>query len=367
MTRFIMIGGFLGAGKTTTILRLAEFYSAQGRRVGLVTNDQANELVDTNRLRAAGFHVGEVPGACFCCKFDDLVATMGELEAEQTPEIIIAEPVGSCTDLMATVVEPLRQLHGDRFQVGPLAVLLKPEHGQRVLLTDKPQGVSPGAAYIFNKQLEEADVIAINKVDKLSQAQQTRLHDEACRRFPDRPILLLSAREGAGMEGLRAALEESPRGTRRFMDMDYDLYAEGEAELGWLNATYTLSRADGTISLDQAAGDFLRALAQCYATVGADSAHTKVLATDGSGNQSLANLVGADAEVELSASNDASASTVHLTVNARVTVGADQLTEWVTSSLNELCQQRCWQCQCHDLQSLQPGRPRPTHRWQNSS
>ena len=38
--RFVMVGGFLGAGKTTTIARLARLYQSQGKRVGVVTNDQ---------------------------------------------------------------------------------------------------------------------------------------------------------------------------------------------------------------------------------------------------------------------------------------------------------------------------------------
>ena len=53
--RFLMLGGFLGAGKTTTIARLASHYQSRGQRVGIVTNDQATDLVDTNSLRAKGF------------------------------------------------------------------------------------------------------------------------------------------------------------------------------------------------------------------------------------------------------------------------------------------------------------------------
>ena len=75
-----MLGGFLGAGKTTTIARLARHYQKQGRRIGIVTNDQATDLVDTNSLRAQGFDVGEVPGACFCCNFNKLTETVGQLE-----------------------------------------------------------------------------------------------------------------------------------------------------------------------------------------------------------------------------------------------------------------------------------------------
>src|SRR5829696_8894510 len=78
--RFVMIGGFLGAGKTTTIARLARQYQTQGKRVGVVTNDQAHDLVDTNALRSQGLSVEEVPGACFCCRFEDLVERVGALE-----------------------------------------------------------------------------------------------------------------------------------------------------------------------------------------------------------------------------------------------------------------------------------------------
>ena len=55
--RYILIGGFLGAGKTTAILKLAEHLKAQHQRVGLITNDQAGGLVDTARARAAQWPV----------------------------------------------------------------------------------------------------------------------------------------------------------------------------------------------------------------------------------------------------------------------------------------------------------------------
>src|SRR2546428_772999 len=106
--RFVMLGGFLGAGKTTAMARLARHYMDRGLRVALVTNDQAQNLVDTSSLRAQGFRVAEVPGACFCCRFDELITRVQELAADERPNVILAEPVGSCTDLVATVVQPLK-------------------------------------------------------------------------------------------------------------------------------------------------------------------------------------------------------------------------------------------------------------------
>src|ERR1700756_3615176 len=112
-SRYIMIGGFLGAGKTTAILKLAEYLSAQGLRVGLITNDQSVGLVDTTMLGAHGFAVEEITGGCFCCRFNSLVEAADRLSVDARPDIFIAEPVGSCTDLKASVSYPLRRMYSD--------------------------------------------------------------------------------------------------------------------------------------------------------------------------------------------------------------------------------------------------------------
>ena len=77
--RYIMIGGFLGAGKTTAILKLAEHLSASGQTVGLITNDQSVGLVDTTMLASHGFAVEEITGGCFCCRFNSLMDAAGAL------------------------------------------------------------------------------------------------------------------------------------------------------------------------------------------------------------------------------------------------------------------------------------------------
>ena len=136
-----------------------------GQTRGIVTNDQAQDLVDTHSLREQGFPVEEVAGACFCCKFDDLLTKIGSLETSQHPDVILAEPVGSCTDLVATVVQPIKDLYGKRFSVAPYAVMFKPSHGLKILRNESGSGFSPKAAYIFRKQLEEADAILLNRIE----------------------------------------------------------------------------------------------------------------------------------------------------------------------------------------------------------
>ena len=127
LTRIMMIGGFLAAGKTTTIARLARIYQDRGRRVAIITNDHAGDLVDTCNLRSQGLQVGEIAGGCFCGNMESFMASVNGF-GSVSPDIILVEPIGSCIDLAATVIRPLRQQNMGRFDIAPFCVLVKPNH-----------------------------------------------------------------------------------------------------------------------------------------------------------------------------------------------------------------------------------------------
>lgn len=357
--RFLMIGGFLGAGKTTAIARLASHYVAQGKNVALVTNDQAYDLVDTHTLRAGGFNVGEVPGACFCCKFDDLVGTIGNLSEQSVPDIVIAEPVGSCTDLVATVIEPMQQLFGDRFELGPLVVLLKPEHGRKILCSTSGRGFSPKAEYIFLKQLEEADAIAINKIDKLSEDQRQELLERLGERFPDSPAFGVSARDGDGFETLIDAASGPRKNRSGSMAMDYDTYAEGEAELGWLNGQITATAGE-KYSLDEVTLAIVNAMETRLTDADCEVAHLKVLGQT-LNDAAVANVVGGGSKAELSLASEIKTSNAELLVNARVAADPELLESIVHAAAEDVQNSLAVALTVGTIQRFRPAPPQPTH------
>jgi len=254
--RYIMIGGFLGAGKTTTVGKLAHYLSDQGLKVGLITNDQAGSLVDTKLLRGQGFATEEIAGGCFCCRFGSLVDAAGRLAEGERPDVFIAEPVGSCTDLVATVTYPLRRMYGDAFTIAPLAVLVDPVRARRVFGLDAGGSFSSKVVYIFKKQLEEADIIVISKSDLIADAEREELVAALTREFPASKIVCAAPRSGEGLVDLFTQLMTDEQTKKSAMLVDYEVYAEGEALLGWLNATVSLAAAD-----EFDANDFLKALA----------------------------------------------------------------------------------------------------------
>jgi G3E family GTPase len=358
--RFILLGGFLGAGKTTTVARLAKHFTSQGLRVGIVTNDQTTDLVDTQSLRSQGFDVGEVAGACFCCSFNALTSTVDRLATANRPDVIIAEPVGSCTDLVATVVRPLNAVYERPLEIAPYGVLLKPSHGLKILRNEPGTGFSPKAAYIFTKQLEEADFIVINRIDELSSEIVAELELRLKDQFPGRPILKMSAKHGEGFDRFIDQLSSSGNYGRRVLEMDYDLYAEGEAELGWLNSQSHVS-ANEMFSLDALLLSLAERLSETLAKVGAETAHLKVIGLWDS-HYAVANHVSSFTKPELSLPSHANVSEAQVVVNARVAIDPAELETIVRGDLEALSTEYRLRLRVSTMQSFRPGRPVPTHR-----
>ncbi len=257
--RVVLVSGFLGAGKTTALRTAAGTLSEQGYTVGMITNDQASGLVDTSVLEGTAGAVVEIPGGCFCCNFEDLVAAANEIRRRDV-DLLLAEPVGSCTDLVATVINPLESMYAEAFSVAPLTVFLDPRRVRSYLDGDGPD-LPEEVWYIFRRQVEEADLVALNKADTLAAEAVDRLVDELGERVGDRPVFPVSARTGEGIgpwlsllvDGVDAGdeldvTEPIAAGSRALADIDYDTYADGEAKLGWVNVTVDLEGpADGAL------------------------------------------------------------------------------------------------------------------------
>lgn len=357
---YIMIGGFLGAGKTTTVSQLARHYMQQGKNVGIVTNDQTTDLVDTHSLRSQGFDVGEVAGSCFCCNFDALTDTVEGLGSGQLPEIILAEPVGSCTDLVATVIRPLTEVYGVPLDIAPYGVILKPSHGLRILKGDAGSGFSPKANYIFRKQIEEADFVVINRIDELAPEQIDELQSLIESEYPGRPVLRCSAKTGEGIDALIAMLEQRGQFGQRVMEVDYDVYAEGEAELGWLNSQVVVE-SDHEFSLDDLLMQLISRLHTCLVEQSAEAAHLKVIGLCDA-SYAVANLVSNVSGPEMSLPSSANTRQANVVVNARVAIDPADLESMVREQLASVCSQFELKHNVVSLQSFRPGRPEPTHR-----
>ena len=358
--RYVMIGGFLGAGKTTAVARLARRLSDQGKRVGLISNDQSSGLVDTALLRSKGFDVEEIAGGCFCCRFNSLLEAADKLTRATTPDVFIAEPVGSCTDLVATVSYPLRRIYGDRFEISPMSVLVDPVRAARILGLETGRAFSEKVVYVYRKQLEEADAIVVNNCDSIDAPRRERLVAAIREAFPKGEVFCVSAKEGSGLEPWFDKILAAEAGVTSNLDLNYDTYAEGEALLGWLNATARL-KSPQPFDANQLLVGLTRDLRDRIASAGKEIAHLKMTldAEDGTGTLSVVSLVRSDGEPDLRESLLDRVEGGALIVNLRAEADPEFLNAAVQASLAELGGVTAT---IEHLERFRPSRPVPVHR-----
>ena len=307
----IVVGGFLGAGKTTLILAAARLLTDRGLRCAIILNDQGESLVDTELARAAGFDAGEVTGGCFCCRFSELMRIADQLRAH-APDVIFAEPVGSCTDLSATILQPIQQAFSDTFQLAPLTILVDP--GRTCEDAD--------IAFLFQKQLEEADLICYTKSD---------LYPDATQGINTRQV---SARTG---HGVAAWLDEVMSGKLggTLLDIDYERYAQAEAALAWLNAEADVT-CEPPLSPAMLLGPFLDTLDRLLTEARIPIVHLKALDHTPEGSLKAA-LCASGEEPAVEGALDASpAASHHLLVNLRASSAPDPVRAIVERAIETL-------------------------------
>ncbi len=238
-----IVGGFLGSGKTTAITNASKLLMRQGSKIAVVTNDQGKYLVDSSFMVANHIPSAEVTNGCFCCNFNSLSSKIELLEHEIKPDAIFAESVGSCTDLVATVLKPLQLLKKELFNELTFSVFADCR-----LFSDYLQGkklpFSKDISYIFSKQIEEADLLVINKIDLMLEADFVELRNLVSVRFAEKQVIFQNSLNDQNIQNWLDILNKLPDFQRISLNIDYQAYGKGEADLAWLDEEINIHTED---------------------------------------------------------------------------------------------------------------------------
>jgi G3E family GTPase len=357
--RLVLLGGFLGSGKTTMIVEIGERLIARGHTVAIVTNDQGEELVDTRFAETHGFAAGEVLNGCFCCNFSSFIANLTEIMESVDPEFILAEPVGSCTDLIATVVGPISLYHSSLVDLGPYLVLADgPRLAGEYREMNLNDPVTPREVLVSH-QIREARRVLLTKCDLLAE-NQLRSAERFLRDIhPDAEIIVCSAHDGIGMDAIlelvRTEVVESEPSP---LAVDYQRYAEAEAEMGWYNGVASITAPSPVLDPEAIAFDLADQLRR---ELGDALIHGKALITTAVGGIKISVVggsIGADTTIE----RVQPIETVGLTLNLRAAVDPDGLADRARTVLGRISEKHTAKLVGYRFRSVTPDAPVPVHR-----
>ncbi len=355
MTAIHLVGGFLGAGKTTAIIQASKTLMRQGKRVGVITNDQGKYLVDTAYYRAEDIPAVEVTGGCFCCHYTELDEQIQTLLDDIQPDVLFAESVGSCADIVATVLNPLNRFRAQDDLTTTYSAFTDARLLQRYLRgEDMP--FSEDVVYLFGQQLEESGMLVINKSDLLSKETAGLLREMAANKFPGKPLCLVSTLTDGGlqpwMDWLSVSSNALPLPLSGF---DYERYTQAELKMAWADLQFKICRA--APSLGYLWIDLIGSLLAHLHKRSVPIAHLKIVAR--AGGFFCKTSITSQAETDWKTAIPAQVSgDLEVTLNLRVELPAvaleDLLNAWVASYPGVMKMLK--------MQVFQPGKPRATHR-----
>ena len=295
MKKFAVFSGFLGSGKTTTMMALTDWHSAHRGKAAMISNDLGGPgLADNKLAQLSGCNASELTDQCICYQRPQLLERLNALYDDGC-ELVISDIPGFGIGALDHVYHGLTQDYPGAVVLAPFTVLVEP---QTVSLLRS--GTDADMQYLMNAQLLEADLIVLNKCDLLDDAGRSADKQYLQTAYPEAKVLCISARTGEGIEALSDALMSGSASMRR-PDLGYG-GAQFSAAMGRMSEYYIQYRA--VVCCDDFDGNaYLTALAEQVrdgvAAAGETIPHLKLLAWTPEGDFGKADLLGTDRPIEL--------------------------------------------------------------------
>lgn len=355
----IVVGGFLGAGKTTSILSIAKYLLNTGKKVGIVTNDQGSDLVDTNFLKASGMSVLEVTGGCFCCNFEEFITKVQTLAENEMPDVILAEPVGSCTDLIATIFKPIELKYMTKVILRPLSVVVDPKRIKRLMIEEN-SGFHSEINYLFRKQLEEADIIVLNKIDSLDEEEMKKITAFIESKFKSADIVCVSAKNDLNINIWINTIYDVNASKARTLDIDYTMYGDAEARLGWLNLATGLA-TDKNMDVNEFIEKVMNELKEEFMKSNFEIAHLKIYGVSEE-DWSKASITTIHEDLDFSKKSEKTSLRWNIIINARIDAEPEVLKSVLEKVLFKAAERENINILDLNMECFKPGKPNPAYR-----
>ena len=164
--KILIVSGFLGAGKTTFIKRLARNVD---QRFAILENEYGAAGIDGARLgqnrQGTQKNVWEMTEQCICCiGKKDFAASVLTIANVVDPEYLIVEPTG--VGSLARIIENLRQIEYERIQLlSPVTIV--DVYSYRRYMAEYPE--------LYQDQIRSADTIIVSKTEACQAEEKQRI------------------------------------------------------------------------------------------------------------------------------------------------------------------------------------------------
>ncbi|TQD25418.1 GTP-binding protein [Methanolobus vulcani] len=180
--KVLVIGGFLGSGKTSTIIRIGKEFSEAGQKVAVIVNEIGEVGLDGDVISKYGLDMTELTSGCICCSLKvNMKTTLTLLNRDYHPDVILIEPTGIAFPQVIKNEVDLMNLKDTTVQ--PLVTLIDGSRFKQLMKEAKNFAM---------RQIIDAEILCINKIDLVDEIRIPILEASVQQLNPKAKVLLLS-------------------------------------------------------------------------------------------------------------------------------------------------------------------------------
>lgn len=336
--KFMIVSGFLGAGKTTSMIASAEYINKNIGKAAIIANDLgAKNLVDASYTGTTGCSVTEIAGECICYQTENLVDKIRRLRDVENADIVMSDIPGCGVGALDHVYHKLNINYGKEFELAPFMVIVDPERLRMIMPEKADINLPEEMMYLLSSQLQEADIIVLNKIDLLNDEEIEKYLNFLKTACPNIPVFAISARE---KKNIKEVVEYfmSHETKLRVVDIGYggDEFLAAESKLSWYNRRFFLKTKDGMeFDCNSFIDDFIEAIRKKLIKNKRNVPHLKIFAVGGENDFWKASLLGIDYKTEYDKKIQQKYNKLRVVVNIRAACESQLLTRLIDEALDE--------------------------------
>lgn len=326
--RFMVVSGFLGAGKTTTMLSLTEYINNSGKKAAIIANDLgASNIIDAEYSGRQNVEVATVAGICICYAEELLIERIYRLNREPK-DIVMSDIPGCGLGALEHVYGMLDEKYKEEILLAPFVVITDPERLRMIMPEKADINLPEDMKFLLDAQLKEADCIVLNKTDLMTEEEVTRYVKFLEQVRPGIPVFAISAKEKKGLAPL-ADYVLSAESAVNITDIGYydQAFIDAEEKLSWFNRSVYITTKDGsTFDGNQFADDLIDEIRNGLIENRKNVPHLKTFTVGQEGDYGKCSLIGVDYDIlHDSQLEESEVSKMKLVVNARAVCESDLL------------------------------------------
>lgn len=339
--RFMVVSGFLGAGKTTTMLALTEYMNTHGKKAAIIANDLgASNIIDAEYSGRQNVEVATVAGVCICYAEDLLLERINRLNKEPK-DVVMSDIPGCGIGALDHVYGMLNTKYKDEITLAPFMVITDPERLRMIMPEKADIHLPEEMKFLLEAQLKEADCIVLNKTDLMTEEEVDRYVKFLKEVRPEIPVFAISAKEKTGLEPLVEHILTAESQVN-ITDIGYggETFIAAEKQMSWFNRSVYITRKDETeFDGNQFVDDLIEEIRNGLIEHKKNVPHLKTFAVGQTGDYGKCSLIGVDYDILHDMKLEHQVSKMKLVVNARAVCESDLLIDIMDDAFDAVKEQ----------------------------